>query len=56
MAAIRPEMAVLFVSGHPDRAGATRDPRGPHAGNLLMKPFSPETLALRAMEILRSRR
>jgi len=56
VAPIRPEMAVLFVSGHPDRAGASLDPRGPNAGNLLMKPFSPETLGLRAQEILRGRR
>jgi len=55
VAPIRPEMAVLFVSGHPDRASMARTPSGPNAGNLLMKPFSPETLATRVMELLRSR-
>jgi CheY-like chemotaxis protein len=53
---IRPEMAVLFISGHPERAGVGLDPSGPDAANLLMKPFTPETLSARVHEILRSRR
>jgi DNA-binding response OmpR family regulator len=55
VAPIRPEMRVLFVSGHPDRAVSGFDGRGPTPANLLMKPFSPETLGQRVQEILRNR-
>ncbi|MGE3276529.1 MAG: ATP-binding protein [Vicinamibacterales bacterium] len=53
---IRPDMAVLFISGHPERAGAGLDPNGPDAANLILKPFTPETLSARVNEVLRSRR
>lgn len=42
---IRPGTKVLFISGHPERAGSGVDPTG--ATNLLMKPFTADTLAAR---------
>ena len=40
---IRPGLKILFISGHPERAGAGLDPTG--VTNLLMKPFTADTLA-----------
>ncbi len=47
---IRPGLKVLFISGHPERAGSGVDPTG--ATNLLMKPFTADTLAARIKEMI----
>jgi two-component system cell cycle sensor histidine kinase/response regulator CckA len=47
---IRPDVKILFISGHPERAGAGLDPTG--ATNLLMKPFTADTLASRIKELI----
>jgi len=47
---IRPGVKILFISGHPERAGAGLNPAG--ATNLLMKPFTADTLATRIMELI----
>jgi PAS domain S-box-containing protein len=49
---IRPGMSVLFMSGHPERAGIGLDPNSAHAKNLLMKPFTPDTVVARLNDIL----
>ena len=46
---MRPGLKILFISGHPERAGAGLDPTG--ATNLLMKPFTADTLAARIKEL-----
>ena len=51
-APLRPDMAILFMSGHPERAGVGLDAKTPHAANLLMKPFTPEALVARINELL----
>jgi len=48
--AIRPGLKVLFISGHPERAGSGLDPAG--VTNLLMKPFTADTLAARIKEMI----
>jgi PAS domain S-box-containing protein len=53
---IRPEMAILLISGHPERAGVGLDVGGAHGGNLLLKPFTPEDLAARINDALEKRR
>ena len=45
-----PGQKVLFISGHPERAGAGLDPTG--VTNLLMKPFTADTLAARIKELM----
>ena len=50
---IRPGQRVLFISGHPERAGAGLDPTG--MTNLLMKPFTADTLAARIKELMAGR-
>jgi DNA-binding response OmpR family regulator len=50
LAAARPGMRVLFISGHPDRADGEADPI--EAGHLLMKPFTADTLAARITELM----
>ena len=50
---IRPGLKILFISGHPERAGAGLDPTG--VTNLLMKPFTADTLAARIKESLAGR-
>jgi CheY-like chemotaxis protein/two-component sensor histidine kinase len=47
---IRPGLKILFISGHPERAGAGLDPTG--VTNLLMKPFTADTLAARIKELI----
>ena len=47
---IRPGLKVLFISGHPERAGSGVDSTG--ATNLLMKPFTADTLAARIKEMI----
>ena len=47
---LRPGQRVLFISGHPERAGAGLDPTG--VTNLLMKPFTADTLAARIKELM----
>ena len=49
---IRPEMAILYMSGHPERSGIADDPQSPHAGNLIMKPFSPESVVSRINDLI----
>ncbi len=50
---IRPGVRILFISGHPERAGAGLDPAG--VPNLLMKPFTADTLAARIRELMKGR-
>jgi two-component system cell cycle sensor histidine kinase/response regulator CckA len=50
---IRPGLKILFISGHPERAGAGLDPAG--VTNLLMKPFTADTLAARIKEQIAGR-
>lgn len=52
--AIHPGLKILFISGHPERAGAGVDPTG--ATNLLMKPFTADTLAARIKELITGRK
>lgn len=47
---LHPGVKILFISGHPERAGAGLDPTG--ATNLLMKPFTADTLAARIKELM----
>ena len=47
---IRPGLKILFISGHPERAGAGLDPTG--VTNLLMKPFTADTLAARIKDLI----
>ncbi len=47
---LRPGTKVLFISGHPGRAGAGLNPTG--VTNLLMKPFTADVLAARIKELL----
>lgn len=47
---VRPGTRVLFISGHPERAGSGVDPT--RAGDLLMKPFTADTLAARIREMI----
>lgn len=47
---LRPGVKVLFVSGHPERAGAGVDPAA--VTNLLMKPFTADTLAARIRDLI----
>jgi two-component system cell cycle sensor histidine kinase/response regulator CckA len=47
---IRPGVKILFISGHPERAGSGVDPTG--ITNLLMKPFTADTLAARIKSIM----
>jgi PAS domain S-box-containing protein len=47
---IRPGVKILFISGHPERAGSGLDPTG--ITNLLMKPFTADTLAARIKGIM----
>jgi two-component system cell cycle sensor histidine kinase/response regulator CckA len=50
---IRPGVKILFISGHPERAGTGLDPTG--VTNLLMKPFTADTLAARIKELITGR-
>ena len=52
-AASGPGLKILFISGHPERAGAGLDPTG--VTNLLMKPFTADTLAARIKELITGR-
>ena len=47
---LKPGVKILFISGHPERAGAGLDPTG--VTNLLMKPFTADTLATRIKEMI----
>jgi len=51
---LRPGQRMLFISGHPERAGAGLDPAG--VTNLLMKPFTADTLAARIKELMEGRK
>ena len=51
---LRPGLKILFISGHPERAGAGLDPTG--VTNLLMKPFTADTLAARIKEMITGRK
>jgi len=47
---IQPGVKILFISGHPERAGVGLNPTG--VTNLLMKPFTADTLATRIKELI----
>jgi CheY-like chemotaxis protein len=47
---LRPGLKILFISGHPERAGQGLDPTG--VTNLLMKPFTADVLAARIKELI----
>lgn len=47
---LQPGVKVLFISGHPERAGVGLNPTG--VTNLLMKPFAADTLATRIKELI----
>jgi two-component system cell cycle sensor histidine kinase/response regulator CckA len=49
----QPGARILFISGHPERAGQGLDPTG--ITNLLMKPFTADTLAARIKELMAGR-
>ena len=51
---LRPGLKILFISGHPERAGQGLDPTG--VTNLLMKPFTADTLAARIKELITGRK
>jgi PAS domain S-box-containing protein len=51
---IAPGVKILFISGHPERAGSGLDPTG--VTNLLMKPFTADTLAARIKELITGRK
>jgi two-component system cell cycle sensor histidine kinase/response regulator CckA len=51
---MRPGLKILFISGHPERAGSGLDPAG--VTNLLMKPFTADTLAARLKELITGRK
>jgi PAS domain S-box-containing protein len=50
LAGPRPDTRVLFISGHPDRVDGGADPL--EQANLLMKPFTADTLAARISELM----
>lgn len=50
---IRPGVKILFISGHPERAGSGLNPTG--VTNLLMKPFTADVLAARIKELITGR-
>lgn len=47
---MQPGVKLLFISGHPERAGVGLNPTG--VTNLLMKPFTADTLATRINELI----
>ncbi|MEO8681170.1 MAG: ATP-binding protein [Vicinamibacterales bacterium] len=47
---LRPGLKILFISGHPERAGRGLDPTG--VTNLLMKPFTADVLAARIKNLI----
>jgi PAS domain S-box-containing protein len=47
---VHPGVKLLFISGHPERAGVGLNPAG--VTNLLMKPFTADTLATRIKELI----
>jgi len=49
---IRAEMPVLFMSGHPERAGVGIDRFGSQGANLIMKPFTPDAVVARINDVL----
>ena len=51
---LRAGLKILFISGHPERSGAGLDPTG--VTNLLMKPFTADTLAARIKELTTGRK
>ena len=51
---VQPGVKILFISGHPERAGQGLNPTG--LTNLLMKPFTADTLAKRIKELMTQRK
>jgi PAS domain S-box-containing protein len=47
---MQPGVKLLFISGHPERSGVGLNPTG--VTNLLMKPFTADTLATRIKELI----
>ena len=53
---LRPAMAVVFMTGHPERAGVDLQLSGADASDLLIKPFTPDVLVERVQQALEKRR
>jgi DNA-binding response OmpR family regulator len=53
---LRPGMAVVFMTGHPERAGVDLSLSGADASDLLIKPFTPDVLVARVYQALEKRR
>ena len=53
---LRPGMAVVFMTGHPERAGVDLHLSGADASDLLIKPFTPDVLVERVQHALDKRR
>jgi PAS domain S-box-containing protein len=53
---LRPDMAVVFMTGHPERAGVDLTLSGANTSELLLKPFTPAVLAERVQQVLDNRR
>jgi two-component system cell cycle sensor histidine kinase/response regulator CckA len=53
---LRPDMAVVFMTGHPERAGVDLNLTGADATDLLIKPFTPDVLVERVNQALEKRR
>ena len=49
---IRPAMRILFMSGHPERAGVGLNPADPQAAHLIMKPFTPDVVVARINSLI----
>lgn len=56
VAPLRPDTKVLFMSGHPERAGEGMTPEAAQAANLILKPFTPETVVARINALMTQRR
>jgi PAS domain S-box-containing protein len=52
---LRPDMAVVFMTGHPERAGVDLSLFGANASDLLIKPFTPDVLVERVQQALEKR-
>ena len=50
---IQPDLKILFISGHPQRPGTGLNAKG--VANLLMKPFTADTLATRINDLMSGR-
>jgi two-component system cell cycle sensor histidine kinase/response regulator CckA len=53
---LRPDMAIIFMTGHPERAGVDLNLAGEGTANVLIKPFTPAVLVERVQKALEQRR